>query len=345
MNGTVRSVRFVAVACAASVAWGCASAPPSAVRDVGLTPIVPTTAAASHATSVNTAATSTFTVRFHGIIVHAKMPAPPPTWRAVLISGDFGRQHIPLLAVSTPSDPDEERTLKRALNAATNQIVRCDKNQCRVRVGGIAMRIRGNTDPVPAVAVDPSFDCLLPHLRRDPLIDGGEILPEIKKPASLQRAVLPSAPAVGYFEIEGGTLKAAPSIENGYFTEPYEACVKKTNNPAECEKKLCRQFPGVVHWTGTTDGPAMLEIASNWTAWKWVRIPIANKGRLIISVENQTSDHHADPSHFSLNEKVLTNKNLPEITVGCTLDPGKECPVAFAKALAVVPGCVDNQWP
>ena len=330
--------KFVVViaSLAALCTGGCASAPP-------LAPAGPATIV----TPATVAVTSMFSIDFQGIIVHTEVDAN--SRRAVLIAGDFGRQHTPLLAVIVPADPQKRRDLIVTLRDVTGKIPRCNGDQCFVAINGVSVRIRGDRDTRPqgALTIDGSFDCLVPHLRAHP-VNGGAIMPEADRVVATQRAHLPSAPAVGFVEVENGTLSASAFEVTGYFKDAtFLQCIADGTAETECINRAhCRQFAAGVTWQGTTDGPARLELASNHTAWRWESIPVANEGPLMLYVENLADRGHASSEHFGMTAKLLTNKRIPEIGVGCGAPDHPPCPIGPGPAATLaVPGCTDNQWP
>ena len=282
--------------------------------------------------------TSRFSVDFSGIIVHVAHPAAAPTLRrAVIVEANLFKPHSPMLYVPVPADPKERADLIAALRSATGKIPRCGQDQCGVRIGGIAMRIRGNGKaPTTPLDVDPSFTCLLPSLGYELK---GPIKPDLVRTGTATRAELPSGAALGYFEIENGKLEAYPFDSAGFYYPADQQCPTVPSDP-----KLCRQFADIVTWSGYTEDPAILEISSNKTSWKWTPIPIANRGRLMISVENLANDHVHTSEHFSLNEKMLSNTTLPQI---CPCAKAyEECkPAGGITAINAVPGCSNSSWP
>lgn len=326
---------LVAVLIALAASLGCKTAPAPSV-------------AASIVTPTGVPVSSMFSVDFQGISTHVYVDAN--TRRAVLIAGDMGRHHTGILGVFAPADATARRALITSLRDATGKIPRCNQDQCFVMISGASMRIRGNGQPPTGTqTIHPSFPCLVPQLSKHP-INGGAILPAMSAAAPPgSRAHLPSAPAVGFFELENGTLTASRFETTGYFKDAaFLACNGDAEPPkTECvERAHCREFASGVRWEGETNGPARLQIASNHTAWQWEDIEIANGGPLMLYVENLANSGHASSAHFSLNAKLVTNKALPEIGLGCGAPDHAPCPLGPGpEAILAVPGCSDNQWP
>ena len=341
----MRKIAIVVVAATMLAICGCRSGTPATLaKPAGIT-----------VAGTTTDLTSLFSVDFQGIIVHSCIRqndvCVPNMRRAVLVAGDLGRTHTPFLAVVLPEMGTGQLELRMKLRDVTGKIPHCNADQCFIMIDNFAMRIRGdyNTPPKQETKfLHPSFDCLVPKLSEAPVY-GGFILPEISKPSpSGSLAHLPSAPAVGFFEIENGMLSATKFERTGFFKDAdYRACIAAGTPAAECAKhaKSCREFAHTVTWEGVTEGRARLQIASNLTSWKWEDIPTANGGPLMLYVENLANRGHMSVKHFSMNAKLLTNKKLPEIGLDCTLT-NSPCSngVGFGAILAV-PGCSDNQWP
>lgn len=304
--------------------------------------------------------TSEFQVDFQGIITHVQIRDPKTgprvnERRAVAISGDIGRQHTPQLAVVVPEDPALRRDLITSLRDATGKVPKCNEDQCFVAIHGVAMRIRGdgNTSPKGTLDVHPSFGCLVPRLSYPP-INGKAILSELEMPAPADPAPahLPSMPATAFFEIENGMLSASRFELTGYFKdEDFLKCEAACKSDPVCIEKCvgkaeCREFPAGVRWRGETDGPARLQLASNHTAWRWETIPVANEGALTLFVVNLADRGHASSEHFTMNAKLLTNKRVPDVGVGCGNSDLAACAIGPGPtAILAIPGCTDNQWP
>jgi hypothetical protein len=325
-------LRRLTVAVIGALTWGCVMmAPPS----IGAESTVTTT-------NEDPPPNTQFFVDFSGIIVHVLYPPDTQTFRrAVIIEADLFKPHSPTLYVPLPQDAKAQASLKASLRAATGKTPYCGKSQCRVRIGGIAMRIRGDDPDKPSLTPadsTSSFKCLLPHLRSDPALNMGPIRGEHVKQGTPTQAMLPSGAALGYFEIENGLLDASPFEQAGFFYPAGQACPAAPSDPT-----LCRQFADIVTWSGRTEGPATLEISSDDTAWKWKRIPIGNEGPLMISVENLANEHAHTSEHFALNEKLFVNRKLPQICF-CK-NPPDPCAGGGINAINAVPGCSNSAWP
>lgn len=280
---------------------------------------------------------SQFNVVFKGIIMHARFSLDskaPDQERAIIIEGTPAMFHRPTLYV--PPSVDVTR-----LRDVTGQPVFCTATECSVLIDDISMRVSGKSGASrqgPPERLE-RFNCLVPHMRDDPNINPTLNL-DPKDRMELKRSVtapgLPGSFVSGFFELDsGGTLDACPFQDPGHF---FRKGAVKTEGPA-------RHFAGLVQWSGSTDGDAILEIHSRQTNGEFVEIPIAHDGvPLEIRVENfPPGVHYASPKHFALNSRVLMNPNLPEVEYAP--DPRDHCQDCGFQPKMSVPGCSDTGWP
>ena len=279
-------------------------------------------------------APSDFLVTYAGIIAQAQIKRTINNVekyhrRAIIIQGNaFGMRHEPLLGVYGAE-------LGSLNNLAGQPVQFCDHYYCWVLIRGIEMRvvdevvINGAATAVPltdSVDEDPSFVDLVPHLRNDQDIDGGELS------ASLKTEDLPPPPADGYFEMAGGSLSACPFVVEARFVH--------NGTPHDC-----RQFASLVFWWGHTANRARLQIKSKNGDWKTVKLK-SDDLPLKVAIANLGTEHHTS-RHFVLNEKIVANK-LPTIdTTYCSVcqpSADHKC-YACTVSLNDIAGCSNSQWP
>jgi hypothetical protein len=277
---------------------------------------------------------SDFVVYYEGIIAHAqrkKIVSGVDKYyrRAIVIQGNtFGMRHEPLLGVYGAD-------LGSLNNLAGEPVQFCDHYYCWVLIRGIEMRVvdevDGKNGPVPveitdSVDEDKSFVDLVPHLKDDPDIDGGDLR------VSLKTDGLPPPPSDGYFEMAGGRLSATPFFKEAQFIH-------------NGSTKDCRQFAELVFWAGHTSTRARLQIKSKNGGWETVKLKSKDMPLRVV-IANLGTEHYTS-RHFILNEKVVANQ-LPTIyTDTCQVCQPSANHICYLHTTALndVAGCSNSQWP
>ena len=284
-------------------------------------------------------AKANFKVVFFGLIVHANFDAggnPASPRRALLVEGDTGMEHKPLLFVDRPADSQKRTDLENALKDATGNTADCSGSEypdlCAVSIKGVAMRIRDEDGSVASGTLTngASFD-IVPSLKRRE--KGTDAQKKKLKPGLLTQK-LPAAPIASYFEIDGGgELTACPFSGGGFFS----------STPTSCD-----QFANDVFWNGVTKTKAVLQLAYTVDGngdLVWKSIPTANAGQLDIGISNETAvSTGMSTAHFNLFAKVLDGGALESIT-RCNIPTCPSACVSCKGPKVIIPGCSDSQYP
>lgn len=286
-----------------------------------------------------------FTVKFSGLIVHAKFSssaADSDPRRSVLVKGADGMDHVPILIVDKPTDSGELATLMKQLYDATGKTSDCAKiqNRCMVEIEGVHARIRGDGGASGSTAMPPlvptkSFDCLVPHLKT--VASGTNTETEILGIVLQNEPALPADPSSAWFEIDGGgELTACPFGLGGFYG---------TNTTA------CSQFANLVYWSGAVNETPKLQMRSDKTPKDgngnptWVNIDVPYAGLLDIVITNDPrTSMSPSTAHFELFERVLNGAQLPSLTANCIVPAASRCARCSGSSV-LIPGCSDSQWP